>query len=262
MNEEKDGDRILAKIIAVVNQKGGVGKTTTSVNLSACLALRKKKVLLVDFDPQGNATSGYGIDKDALENTIYHVILDEKDVREAICHTDYKLDLLPSNLDLAGAEVELVNAEQRELRLKKALEPLRADYDYIIVDCPPSVGLLTLNAFAAADALLIPIQCEFYALEGVSRLLQTMELVQSSLNPSLFIEGVLLTMYDSRTKLSEQVAEEVRKFFGEKAYKTMIPRTVRLSEAPSYGMPIIYYDENSKGAEVYKALAKEVISHE
>jgi len=262
VNEEKDGDRILAKIIAVVNQKGGVGKTTTSVNLSACLALRKKKVLLVDFDPQGNATSGYGIDKDALENTIYHVILDEKDVREAICHTDYKLDLLPSNLDLAGAEVELVNAEQRELRLKKALEPLRADYDYIIVDCPPSVGLLTLNAFAAADALLIPIQCEFYALEGVSRLLQTMELVQSSLNPSLFIEGVLLTMYDSRTKLSEQVAEEVRKFFGEKAYKTMIPRTVRLSEAPSYGMPIIYYDENSKGAEVYKALAKEVISHE
>ena len=252
----------MAKIIAVANQKGGVGKTTTSVNLSACLGACGKKVLLVDFDPQGNATSGYGIDKDGQEATTYHVVINEKDVHEVICRTEYGIDLLPANIDLAGAEVELVNMQYRENRLKNALEQVRGEYDYILIDCPPSLGLLTLNAFTAADSLFIPIQCEFYALEGVSRLLQTMELVQNSLNPSLNIEGILLTMYDSRTKLSEQVADEVRKFFEDKVYETMIPRTVRLSEAPSYGKPVIFYDENCKGAEVYKTLAKEVIARE
>ncbi len=252
----------MAKIIAVANQKGGVGKTTTSVNLSACLGACGKKVLLADFDPQGNATSGYGIDKDGQEINIYHVVINETDIHDAICKTEYGIDLLPANIDLAGAEVELVNMQYRENRLKNALEKVRNEYDYILIDCPPSLGLLTLNAFTAADSLFIPIQCEFYALEGVSRLLQTMELVQNSLNPSLFIEGILLTMYDSRTKLSEQVADEVRKFFHDKVYETMIPRTVRLSEAPSYGKPVIFYDEGCRGAEVYKTLAKEVIAHE
>jgi chromosome partitioning protein len=232
------------------------------VNLSACLGACGKKVLLADFDPQGNATSGYGIDKDGQEINIYHVVINETDIHDAICKTEYGIDLLPANIDLAGAEVELVNMQYRENRLKNALEKVRNEYDYILIDCPPSLGLLTLNAFTAADSLFIPIQCEFYALEGVSRLLQTMELVQNSLNPSLFIEGILLTMYDSRTKLSEQVADEVRKFFHDKVYETMIPRTVRLSEAPSYGKPVIFYDEGCRGAEVYKTLAKEVIAHE
>lgn len=262
LDEKKDGERILAKIIAVANQKGGVGKTTTSVNLGACLAAQGKKVLLADMDPQGNATSGYGIDKADLVTTIYHVIIDGEDIHKAIYSTEYGVDLVPSNIDLAGAEVELVTADLREIRLQKALDKIRDTYDYILIDCPPSVGLLTLNAFTAADSLLIPIQCEFYALEGVSRLLQTVELVQNKLNPDLAIEGILLTMYDSRTKLSEQVADEVRKFFKEKVYQTMIPRTVRLSEAPSYGQPILFYDEHSKGAEVYIELASEVISHE
>ena len=250
----------MGKIIAIANQKGGVGKTTTSVNLAACLGAKKKKVLLVDCDPQGNASSGYGIDKSALEQTIYHVLIDGTDIREVIQHTEFKVDVLPANIELAGAEVELVAAISRETRLKKALDQVAGDYDYIIIDCPPSLGLLTLNSLAAADSVLMPIQCEFYALEGVSQLMNTIDLVRNNLNDKLEVEGVVMTMYDSRTKLAEQVVAEVRENFGETVYKTMIPRNVRLSEAPSYGQPIIYYDKSSKGAAVYMKLAKEVIS--
>ena len=249
----------MARIIAVANQKGGVGKTTTAVNLSAALAASKKKVLVVDCDPQGNATSGFGINKSELEQTIYDVLITDADVKSTVLSTEYKVDILPSNIDLAGAEIELVAAISREMRLKKALEQVRKDYDYILIDCPPSLGLLTLNSLAAADSVLMPIQCEFYALEGVSQLMNTVKLVKNNLNASLEIEGVLMTMYDSRTKLAEQVVEEVRTNFKEKVFSVMIPRTVRLSEAPSYGQPITVYDKKSKGAESYKKLAKEVI---
>ncbi len=250
----------MAKIIAVANQKGGVGKTTTSVNLAACLAAKQQKVLLVDCDPQGNASSGYGIEKSALDQTIYQVLIDNVAVKTVIQPTEFKVDVLPANIELAGAEVELVAAISRENRLKRALDTVKAAYDYIIIDCPPSLGLLTLNSLAAADSVLMPIQCEFYALEGVSQLMNTIELVRNNLNPSLEIEGVVMTMYDSRTKLAEQVVAEVRENFGDVVYKTMIPRTVRLSEAPSYGQPIIYYDKRSKGADVYRNLAEEVIA--
>ena len=250
----------VAKIIAVANQKGGVGKTTTSVNLAACLAAKQQKVLLVDCDPQGNASSGYGIEKSALDQTIYQVLIDNVAVKTVIQPTEFKVDVLPANIELAGAEVELVAALSRETRLKRALDTVKAAYDYIIIDCPPSLGLLTLNSLAAADSVLMPIQCEFYALEGVSQLMNTIELVRNNLNPSLEIEGVVMTMYDSRTKLAEQVVAEVRENFGDVVYKTMIPRTVRLSEAPSYGQPIIYYDKRSKGADVYRNLAEEVIA--
>ena len=248
----------MAKVLAITNQKGGVGKTTTAVNLAACLGALGRRVLLVDFDPQGNATSGVGVDKAAQEQTVYHVVIDARDVREVIRHTEYDLDLLPANVDLAGAEVELATAEARETRLKNALDIVRDDYDFILIDSPPSLGLLNLNALTAADGMLIPIQCEFYALEGVAELMRTLDIVQGGLNPSLEVSGVLLTMYDARTNLSEQVANEVREFFKEKVYETVIPRTVRLSEAPSYGMPIIAYDIHAKGAEVYTELAKEV----
>ena len=250
----------MAKIIAVANQKGGGGKTTTSVNLAACLAAKQQKVLLVDCDPQGNASSGYGIEKSALDQTIYQVLIDNVAVKTVIQPTEFKVDVLPANIELAGAEVELVAAISRETRLKRALDTVKAVYDYIIIDCPPSLGLLTLNSLAAADSVLMPIQCEFYALEGVSQLMNTIELVRNNLNPSLEIEGVVMTMYDSRTKLAEQVVAEVRENFGDVVYKTMIPRTVRLSEAPSYGQPIIYYDKRSKGADVYRNLAEEVIA--
>ena len=250
----------MAKIIAVANQKGGVGKTTTSVNLAACLAAKQQKVLLVDCDPQGNASSGYGIEKSALDQTIYQVLIDNVAVKTVIQPTEFKVDVLPANIELAGAEVELVAAISRETRLRRALDTVKAAYDYIIIDCPPSLGLLTLNSLAAADSVLMPIQCEFYALEGVSQLMNTIELVRNNLNPSLEIEGVVMTMYDSRTKLAEQVVAEVRENFGDVVYKTMIPRTVRLSEAPSYGQPIIYYDKRSKGADVYRNLAEEVIA--
>ena len=252
---------ILAKIIAVANQKGGVGKTTTSVNLAACLGAKKKKVLLVDCDPQGNASSGFGVDKATLQGkTIYQVLIDNVPVADVLQKTEFKVDILPANIDLAGAEVELVAAISRETRLKKALDVVRDNYDYIIIDCPPSLGLLTLNSLTAADSVLVPIQCEFYALEGVAQLMRTIELVRSNLNANLKLEGVVMTMYDSRTKLAEQVVAEVRNSFETVVYKTMIPRNVRLSEAPSFGQPIIYYDKKSKGSEVYMKLAKEVIA--
>ena len=248
----------MAKIIAVANQKGGVGKTTTSVNLSAGLAILGKRVLLIDSDPQGNATSGFGINKSDLTITIYQVLIDNLAIEKAVLHTGYEVDLLPANIELAGAEIELAQAEGREFRLKKALDTVRDAYDFIIIDCPPSLGLLNLNSLTAADGLLMPIQCEFYALEGLTALLSTLKLVQESLNANLTVAGVLLTMYDYRTNLSQQVVEEVRKYFPDKVYDTVIPRTVRLSEAPSYGMPAVFYDEKAKGAEVYMTLAKEV----
>nr|WP_295159920.1 AAA family ATPase [Selenomonas sp. AE3005] len=250
----------MAKIIAVANQKGGVGKTTTAVNLAACIAAKKKKVLLVDCDPQGNASSGFGVEKSELDKTIYHVLIDNVPVAEVLQKTEFKVDILPANIELAGAEVELVAAISRETRLKKALDTVRDNYDYILIDCPPSLGLLTLNSLAAADSVIMPIQCEFYALEGVAQLMKTIELVRNNLNANLAIEGVVMTMYDSRTKLAEQVVAEVKNSFDTAVYKTRIPRTVRLSEAPSYGQPILYYDKKSKGAEVYMKLAKEVIA--
>lgn len=253
----------LSKIIAITNQKGGVGKTTTSVNLGACLASLGKKVLLVDIDPQGNTTSGVGVNKADVENSIYDVLINEVDPREAVKRTEVpNLSIIPATIQLAGAEIELVPTISREVRLKKSLSQLRNDYDYILIDCPPSLGILTINSLTAADSVIIPIQCEYYALEGLSQLLNTVRLVQKHLNTSLQIEGVLLTMFDARTNLGIQVIEEVKKYFQQKVYQTIIPRNVRLSEAPSHGQAIITYDPRSKGAEVYLELAKEVIQYE
>lgn len=248
------------KILAIINQKGGVGKSTTAVNLAAALGAAGKEVLLVDLDPQGNATSGYGIDKRDINQCVYNVLLGETPVEEVILAEVGKgVDVLPSTISLAGAEVELVNEMARENRLKNALGSLRGRYDYILVDCPPSLGLLTINALVAADKLLIPIQCEFYALEGVTKLLDSMKRVKSVLNPSLDIYGIVLTMYDARTNLSKQVVDEVRSFFGDTVFETVIPRTVKLSEAPSYGQPILEYAPENKGTEAYNELAQEVI---
>ncbi|MNH81906.1 Sporulation initiation inhibitor protein Soj [compost metagenome] len=253
----------MSKIIAIANQKGGVGKTTTSVNLGAGLATLGKKVLLVDIDPQGNTTSGIGINKADVANCIYDVLINEVHPKEAITPTQIEgLDMIPATIQLAGAEIELVPTISREVRLKKSLQQVKSLYDYIIIDCPPSLGILTINSLTAADSVLIPIQCEYYALEGLSQLLNTVRLVQKHLNTSLQIEGVLLTMFDARTNLGIQVIEEVKKYFQQKVYKTVIPRNVRLSEAPSHGQSIITYDPRSKGAEVYLELAKEVISYE
>ncbi len=249
----------MAKIIALANQKGGVGKTTTSVNLSAALAGMNCRVLLVDSDPQGNATSGFGINKSALQQTIYDVLINGTESKYVLQQTNFGVTVMPSNINLAGAEVELVTAMARENKLKNALAPLRESFDYIIIDCPPSLGLLTVNALNAADSIIIPIQCEFYALEGVSQLMKTVEIVKSNLNPALKVEGIVMTMFDVRTNLSRQVVEEVKNIFAELLYKTVIPRSIRLSEAPGFGKPITAYAPGSKSAEIYFSLAKEVI---
>lgn len=254
----------MGKAIAIFNQKGGVGKTTTNINLAACLALRGKRVLILDIDPQGNTTSGVGISKKGLEQTTYEVLINDKMPPEkAILNTGVKnLDIIPASVQLAGAEIELVQLEGREQRLKKALDRIKSKYDYIFIDCPPSLGLLTINSLTAVDSVLIPIQCEFYALEGVSQLMSTIELVKKNLNKNLEIQGVILSMFDGRTNLSIQVVEEVKKYFKEKVYTTVIPRNVRLAEAPSYGMPITVYDPRSKGAEAYLDFADEFLELE
>ena len=251
----------MGKIIAIANQKGGVGKTTTSVNLGAGLAQVGKKVLLVDIDAQGNATTGVGIEKSELDQCIYNVLVEDADVQGAIRKTATEnLDVLPATIQLAGAEIELVPTISREVRLQRALQPIRDEYEYIIIDCPPSLGLLTINALTAADSVIIPVQCEYYALEGLSQLLNTVRLVQKHLNKDLAIQGVLLTMLDARTNLGIQVIDEVKKYFRDKVYRSIIPRNVRLSEAPSHGKPIMQYDAKSRGAEVYLDLAEEVIA--
>ena len=253
----------MGRIIAVANQKGGVGKTTTNINLSACLADLGKKVLTIDIDPQGNTTSGLGINKNSLERTIYDVLLGQCYLQEVLINTSVKnLDILPSNVNLSGAEIELISFENREYLLKNILVDVKYIYDFIIIDCPPSLNMLTINALTAADSILVPIQCEYYALEGLSQLLHTIELVQKKLNPSLTMEGVVFTMYDARTNLSMQVVEEVKKHLGKNVYRSIIPRNVRLSEAPSHGLPITIYDPKSKGAEGYVLLAEEVIERE
>ena len=250
----------MGRIISIANQKGGVGKTTTCINLSACLAEMGKKVLTIDLDPQGNTTSGLGIVKDKLENTLYSLLLGQIYLEQAIVKTPVEnLSLVPSNMDLAGAEIELIGFEQREYILKKILDNAKYLYDFILIDCPPSLNLLTLNALTASDSILVPIQCEFFALEGLTQLLHTVKLVQKGLNPFLEIEGVVFTMYDARTNLSVQVVEEVKNHLPKDVYRSIIPRNVRLSEAPSYGLPISMYDERSKGAEAYVLLAEEVV---
>ena len=253
----------MGKTIAIANQKGGVGKTTTAVNLSSWLSLLGQKVLLIDIDPQGNASSGVGINKSDLEFCTYDVLINGKLINEVKRRTVVDgLYILPSTVDLAGAEIEMVSIKQRELILKKAISVIKEDYNYIIIDCPPSLGLLTLNALSAADSLLITIQCEYYALEGLGQLMNTVKLVQQRLNTQLILEGVLLTMFDGRTNLSIQVVDEVKKYFKNKVYRNIIPRNVRLSEAPSHGKPVMLYDPRSRGAEVYQELAKEVLGIE
>lgn len=252
----------MGRVIAITNQKGGVGKTTTSTNLSACLAELGKKVLVVDIDPQGNATSGLGIEKNELENTIYDLFIGECELDECLQkNTLENLSVLPSNVNLSGAEIDLIGVEHREYILKKKLESIKDDYDYIIIDCPPSLNILTVNALSAADSVLVPIQCEYYALEGLSQLIYTINLVKKRLNPELKMEGVVFTMYDARTNLSLEVVENVKSNLKQTIYKTIIPRNIKLAEAPSRGMPINIYDPKSAGAESYRLLAEEVINH-
>lgn len=251
------------KVIAIANQKGGVGKTTTAVNLSACLAKKGQRVLLVDCDPQGNSTSGVGVDKRRCEKTVYDVLIGDAEAKEVIVKTPYEnLSVCPSNISLSGAEIELVSEMGRETKLKNAIMSVKDDFDIVLIDAPPSLGLITINVLTASDSVIVPIQCEYYALEGVSQLMSTIKKVKQVMNPELEIEGILMTMFDSRTNLSIQVIEEVKKFFPNKVYKTLIPRNVRLSEAPSFGKPIIYYDIASKGAESYLDLAGEILGED
>lgn len=254
----------MGKSIAIFNQKGGVGKTTTNINLAACLAKKGKKILVLDIDPQGNTTSGLGIDKSKIELSTYDLLItDNIDIKDVVLKTGVdRLDIVPASISLSGAEVELAIVKGREKRLKRVLEQVKSEYDFIFIDCPPSLGLLTINSLTAVDGVLIPIQCEFYALEGVAQLMNTIEIVRKNLNENLYIQGVILSMFDGRTNLSVQVVEEVKKFFKEKVYKTVIPRNVRLAEAPSYGLPIIEYDPKSTGAEAYREFAEEFLGNE
>ncbi|MBQ7688300.1 MAG: ParA family protein [Clostridia bacterium] len=251
----------MAKTVAILNQKGGVGKTTTAVNLAACVGFLDRRVLLCDIDPQGNSTSGFGIDKRSVKVSSYDVLTGKRAAADAVMHTAFKkTDVLPSNMNLAGAELEIMDAQNRERLLKNALVPLWENYDYIFLDCPPSLGLITLNALTAADTFLVPIQCEYYALEGLSQLMATVRQIKRLYNPYIELEGVLLTMFDGRLNLTQQVVEEVKKFFPKKVFATAIPRNVRLSEAPSFGQPIIYFDKSSKGAQSYLAFAEEFLA--
>lgn len=260
VRQAAEGGMALGKIIAIANQKGGVGKTTTSVNLSAAIGQKGYKTLLVDIDPQGNSSSGVGVDRRKLKNTAYEMLIGRAEAKDVLIHTEFKnLDLIPSSMDLAGAEIELVDMERRESRLKAALAPIAANYGYIFIDCPPSLGIITTNALNAADTLLVPIQCEYYALEGLSQLMNTVRRVKRQYNERLDIEGVLLTMFDGRLNLTQQVVEEVKKYFPRKVFGTVIPRAVRLSEAPSFGKPIQYFDRTSRGAQAYDELAEEII---
>jgi chromosome partitioning protein len=252
----------MARIISIANQKGGVGKTTTAVNLSASLAVAEKKILLIDIDPQGNATSGLGVSREEVSKSIYHALIEEIPSRDLIRDTEIDfLKIIPSNLDLIGAEIELVPFSNREMRLKNALQEVKGEFDFLIIDCPPSLGLITVNSLTASDSVIIPLQCEYYPMEGLSQLLKTIQLIKKNLNPFLKIEGILLTMFDKRNNISHQVTEEVRKHFGTLVFTTVIPRNVRLSECPSFGKPIILYDADSRGAESYLDLAKEVLAH-
>ncbi|MDD3238697.1 MAG: AAA family ATPase [Lachnospira sp.] len=253
----------MGRIIAIANQKGGVGKTTTAINLSACLAEAGQHVLVIDIDPQGNTTSGFGVMKDSIDNTVYEVILQEENIKDSIIKNVIEnLDILPSNVNLAGAEIDLIDVENREYILKNSIAEVRDQYDFIILDCPPSLSMLTVNAMTASDTVLVPIQCEYYALEGLTQLIHTINLVKKKLNPSLELEGVVFTMYDSRTNLSLQVVENVKDNLKQNIYKTIIPRNIRLAEAPSHGLPINLYDPKSTGAESYKLLAEEVMGRE
>jgi len=252
----------MARVISITNQKGGVGKTTTAVNLSASLAVAEKKTLLIDIDPQGNATSGLGVPKEEVSTSIYNALIDEVPVKDLLRDTELDfLKIIPSNIDLIGVEIELVPFANREMRLRNTLQEVKGEFDFLIIDCPPSLGLITVNSLTASDSVIIPLQCEYYPMEGLSQLLKTIQLIKKSLNPSLKIEGILLTMFDKRNNISHQVTEEVRKHFGAMVFNTVIPRNVRLSESPSFGKPIILYDADSRGAESYLELAKEVLGH-